>query len=598
MIKDYRILAVLTVVVSAIMIASVFRGTQNEYAAHQKKYFALAGVKDFKVGIVQLNAKTPDGVLIDRCMTCHIGVSNKKATKANGYELPICMHPKIVKAAAKEPHDFNQIGCVVCHDGNGRGLTQHDAHGKVHLWQNPLMTGEMVQANCSRCHDIDVKDLAGAPLLNQGKAMFIEHACWACHTIEGISAGKRGPNLSNAARFSAKYIEESILEPTKGLLSSKMPKFYWTDDKKIVKSLVVYLKAQRTSKLRSISKSPVELVAVHNDAVSKPMTKNPSAVIGEEIFNGHDVHGVVRGGCINCHSYHNAKGELVGGDVGPELTYAYRARGGEYIVGHIKDPTRDVLDSIMPTFDMLSAPEIKSLELFLKSMSFVPKAATGEDLFENYCASCHGSEMDGKGDLHKLLDPLPRNLNERFVTTYKPRLKGSIKNGVKGTAMPPWKKILTDKQIDEILSHIVATAKQRADGKPSQYRTLPLPKVGDVDRRTKEVIIPAAANRGEAHFMRHCTGCHGKLANGKGPLVYQDLKAGHHSSGRKGRFLPRNFTNKKFMAQETMTDERMYQSILSGVPGTPMPPFDGKLTDQAILDLIAYLRKLSSEEKK
>ena len=129
MIKDYRILAVLTLITTVIIALSVFKASQNEYSVHQKKYFELTGLKEGKVGIVQLNAKTPNGVLIDRCMTCHIGATNLKDAKE--YPHPLRAHPKIVKTAAKDPHELNQIGCVVCHDGNGRGLTKHDAHGSA-----------------------------------------------------------------------------------------------------------------------------------------------------------------------------------------------------------------------------------------------------------------------------------------------------------------------------------------------------------------------------------------------------------------------------------------------------------------------------------
>jgi hypothetical protein len=38
-----------------------------------------------------------------------------------------------------------------------------------------------------------------------------------------------------------------------------------------------------------------------------------------------------------------------------------------------------------------------------------------------------------------------------------------------------------------------------------------------------------------------------------------------------------------------VSDERLYQSILLGVAGAPMPAHD-HLTDQTILDLIAFIR--------
>ena len=82
---------------------------------------------------------------------------------------------------------------------------------------------------------------------------------------------------------------------------------------------------------------------------------------------------------------------------------------------------------------------------------------------------------------------------------------------------------------------------------------------------------------------QHCTSCHGKLANGKGPNAY-DLK---HP-------LPRNLISKEFMNQAAVSDERLYQSILLGVAGTPMPAHD-HLKDQTILDIIAFIRANTEE---
>jgi len=79
-------------------------------------------------------------------------------------------------------------------------------------------------------------------------------------------------------------------------------------------------------------------------------------------------------------------------------------------------------------------------------------------------------------------------------------------------------------------------------------------------------------------FQRFCTSCHGILANGKGPNAYALVHP-----------LPRDLINSRFLNQADVTDERLYRSILLGVPGTPMPSHD-HLADQTILDIIAYLR--------
>ena len=51
------------------------------------------------------------------------------------------------------------------------------------------------------------------------------------------------------------------------------------------------------------------------------------------------------------------------------------------------------------------------------------------------------------------------------------------------------------------------------------------------------------------------------------------------------------------MKHDQLTDERLYRSILLGVHGMPMPPHDRLMSDQSILDLIAFLRALNEDDK-
>ena len=70
-------------------------------------------------------------------------------------------------------------------------------------------------------------------------------------------------------------------------------------------------------------------------------------------------------------------------------------------------------------------------------------------IYDTYCLSCHGEDMDGNGEVAELLEPYPRNFTKyQFVIAYKDRFKNSLLNGVAGSAMPPWKGILSTNQID------------------------------------------------------------------------------------------------------------------------------------------------------
>ena len=585
MIKDYRILLLLALIGFVFFGMSMVKALDQDFVKYQKEYYEKLGVEDFTVEIKQVNAKTPSGLLIDRCQSCHMGAANPDAA---GFEQPLTTHPPIAPGFEKDPHDFGKIGCMVCHDGNGRALEIHDAHGQYHGWPSPLLAGINAQANCNRCHAMEGGTLAGASEYEKGRDLFLEKACWGCHTIAGISTSSQAPELTDAGgKFNFDYLVESIVEPSANIANSKMPKFDWVNDEETVHALAIYLKGQQKDRLRSAETSPIGYQKPVSDVAR---IETPSVEAGRALFAGVDYEGsIARGGCVNCHSFKNSDGDLSGGSVGPELTYAIRARGSEYVRDHIVNSRMHVADSIMPTFKDYNDAELDSLVMFLSTFDYKMDSSAGEKLFTNYCISCHGENLDGRGRVSRMLDPLPRDFSKpQFVASYKDRFKTSIQNGVKGTAMPPWKDILSEDEIDAVIQYIENFSLKQGSDYVRIEATLPKP--GDPERvnyRGKDLVIePGDPERGYEAFQKSCTSCHGKLANGKGPNAYYL----EHP-------LPRNLLNKAFLNQPYVTDERLYRSILLGVPGTPMPSHD-HLSDQTILDIIAFIRANTSEEAK
>jgi mono/diheme cytochrome c family protein len=186
-----------------------------------------------------------------------------------------------------------------------------------------------------------------------------------------------------------------------------------------------------------------------------------------------------------------------------------------------------------------------------------------------------------------MLDPYPRDFSKyQFVAAYEDRFKDSILYGVKGTAMPAWEKILSEEEIDKLIGYIREKSMEQVESFTRMEVSLPQP--GDPERldfKGKGTLLTAGDPvHGYEAFQKFCASCHGKLANGKGPNAY-DLE---HP-------LPRNLLNKEFLNQAAVSDERLYQSILLGVAGAPMPAHD-HLKDQTILDIIAFIRASTVEE--
>ncbi|MCF7817330.1 MAG: c-type cytochrome, partial [Kiritimatiellales bacterium] len=561
MFKDYRLLLVLAFVGFVVFAISLIKEANPEFASYQKAYYKQLGIDDFSVEIKQVNVKTPNGIMVDRCQSCHVGASNPDAAK---FEQPLAIHPRIVQGTAKDPHDFGKIGCVVCHDGNGRALKEHDAHGEYHGWTAPLLAGQTAQANCNRCHAMESGTLAGAELYEKGRELFLEKACWGCHTIAGISSTSQAPELTNAGgKFPYAYLEESILVPSANIPNSKMPTFGWINDKETVAALATYLKGQQTERLRSAESTPIGYLPPKSEEV---VITEASAEVGRSLFAGIPVNGgLAKGGCINCHSFRNSDGVLAGGSIGPDLTWSARARGTQYVHDHIRNSRMHVADSVMPIFKDFTDIEVESLVEYLSTFTYKLDSTDGKQLFDTYCVACHGDKLDGNGRVARMLDPLPRAFTPHFVGSYATRFKESIREGVKGTAMPTWKNVLSDQEIDTLINYIKTTSLKNSEQFERLNVKLPVP--GDLERLDHKnlgiKLIAGDPAKGNEAFQKYCTACHGKLANGKGPNAYFLVHP-----------LPRNLLNKEFMNQPEVTDERLYQSILLGVAGTPMPAND------------------------
>ena len=200
---------------------------------------------------------------VDRCTTCHMAADDPRFK--DHFE-PLKTHPystamgDVVRNGRWERrHKFNDFGCTVCHDGQGRGLEVDYAHGEDPYWPEPLL-GSVVQANwrpefkphlkgkefieaaCAQCHTEE--NFPGTPHVNRGRQLFFATNCYGCHKIEGLSDGVLAPELTEVGKkWKVDYLWESIVDPRANLATSFMPKFNLSDED--VKDLVIFLKSRR-----------------------------------------------------------------------------------------------------------------------------------------------------------------------------------------------------------------------------------------------------------------------------------------------------------------------------------------------------------------
>ena len=84
------------------------------------------------------------------------------------------------------------------------------------------------------------------------------------------------------------------------------------------------------------------------------------------------------------------------------------------------------------------------------------KQKNGSQLFLSNCAMCHGSDGWGRGKSGQALQPPPANFHEprRLYNRSDQRLYLVLRQGVFGSAMPPWQDKLSDAEIKTIIAYV------------------------------------------------------------------------------------------------------------------------------------------------
>ncbi len=126
----------------------------------------------------------------------------------------------------------------------------------------------------------------------------------------------------------------------------------------------------------------------------------------------------------------------------------------------------------------------------------------GRRVYETYCIGCHGDNGLGDGEAAAFLNPKPRNFvsgNFKYFHSGEPgplpldsSLETTIRNGVPGSAMPPFP-LLSDQEVKEVISYIKSL---RAGGwvEPEPVQAA----AAGIEGETAEEIFNNAG----------CSGCH------------------------------------------------------------------------------------------
>lgn len=83
-------------------------------------------------------------------------------------------------------------------------------------------------------------------------------------------------------------------------------------------------------------------------------------------------------------------------------------------------------------------------------------ADKGKEFYEHNCFTCHGLEGNGQGPRSKFINPKPRNFlaEESRLRLNRPTLFNAVHEGLRGTVMPAWGRVLSDQEIANVAEYV------------------------------------------------------------------------------------------------------------------------------------------------
>jgi cytochrome c1 len=337
--------------------------------------------RHFESGIQQI--WLPEMGVVDRCTTCHSAL--KETTLMDVATQPYRHHPSV-------PHKPEEMGCSICHRGQGPATSVEEAHKSTLAWEEPLLPSKYLESSCGQCHQ---QDLEGTPQLNLGRQMLQQYGCVHCHTIKRpdgslITGTDDPPSLAHIAdKTTRAWIYGWLKDPQAYSTMATMPNFKLSDND--ARDISAFLMSSSTpAALKVVQASLDQAKKVKDDAA---LQTKAASLYGESF-------------CASCHAIQNAAGNLVGGNVGPELTKIGNKAKPEWLQAWVRNPHDYDPPTEMPHY-RFTDQEVGELTGFLLSKADADflanlhleeptpdQIAHGKRLVNDYgCASCH--EING-----------------------------------------------------------------------------------------------------------------------------------------------------------------------------------------------------------
>ncbi len=277
------------------------------------------------------------------------------------------------------------------------------AHAGALAWRQPVLPQQYEQASCGACHH---EDLPQTPRLNHGRALLVRYNCIGCHTLQGVERpAMLAPDLSSVGtKVSREWIYKWLKEPRTILdadgnvvvdgvaTQPRMPQFRLSDEE--LRALSAFLSVQKAQ--------PVAAYHFSASAMAAARKNGDPADAGEVRFNQMF--------CVTCHSLSVDRGgvtQLIGGDIGPELTKVGSKVNPQWLVAWLRDPQGYLQHTKMPRYQW-SDQDLYEVSQYVETrltdpdlLSDVPKLGAptpeevqeGRQLFQDKgCIQCHAMQ--------------------------------------------------------------------------------------------------------------------------------------------------------------------------------------------------------------
>lgn len=212
----------------------------------------------------------------------------------------------------------------------------------------------------------------------------------------------------------------------------------------------------------------------------------------------------------------------------------------------------------------------------------------GRDLYYRNCLLCHGTTLDGQGQLASGLDPRPANFQDvgTIAQLEESYLFWRIATGDEGlpheggpwnSLMPAWHRTLSEQQVWQIITFLY----DYVDQVPRIWETTRAAIMAELrDQRRSE----RSGAMGIELYQQRCSVCHGVEGAGDGAAAERLYPR------------PRDFTLglmkfKSSPPQALPRDEDMIAVIRDGLPGTSMSGWSQWLTPAQIASLVPVIKR-------